>query len=131
MSNLAFGIIAIALAFLIFIIGKLIQNGFIIKDPITLDMLGFGYRGLPRWITTFIMLLFFCSLFFFWIAKEMVLLGIALIVIGLIIGSWVSKYNFKAPGYRPFIFETQLGGCMVVTIPFLFIVLGIYILMTN
>jgi len=131
MSNFTIGITAIALAFLIFIIGKLIQNGFIIKNPITLDMLGFGYRWLPRWITNFIMLLFLCSLLFFWIAEEMILLGATLIFIGLIIGSWVGKYNFKQPGYRPFIFETQLGGCIIGNIPFLFIVLGIYILMTN
>ena len=131
MSNLAIGILALSIALLIFIIGKLTQNGWLIKDPIMLDMLGFGYRGLPRWITTFVMLLFLCSLFFFWIAKEMTFLGIELIVIGLIIGSWVGKYNFKPPGYRPPIFETQLSGCIVVTIPFLFIVLGIYILMTH
>lgn len=131
MTNSTIGITAIALAFLIFVIGKLIQNGFIIKNPIMLDMLGFGYRGLPRWIINFIMLLFLCSLLFFWIAEEMILLGVTLILIGLIIGSWVGKYNFKQPGYRPFIFETQLGGCMIVTIPFIFIVLGIYILMTN
>lgn len=131
MSNLAIGILLISIAFLIFIIGKIIQNGWLIKNPIMLDMLGFNYRGLPRWIIAFIMLLFLCSLFFFWIDKEMTFLGIELIVIGLIIGSWVSKYNFKPPSYRPPIFETQLSGCIVVTIPFFFIVLGLYILMTH
>ena len=61
----------------------------------------------------------------------MIFLGIFLIIIGLITGSWSAKRNFRQPGDRPFIFETQLGGCMMVTIPFILIILGIYLLFTN
>lgn len=60
----------------------------------------------------------------------MLILGILLIVLGLIIGSWAGKNEFSPPGYRARIFETRLGGCIMLFIPFVLIVIGIYILIT-
>jgi len=60
----------------------------------------------------------------------MLVLGIILILIGVVWGYWSGKNSALPPGYRPPVFSTQLSGCMMLFIPFVLIVLGIYIIAT-
>lgn len=60
----------------------------------------------------------------------MIVLGIILIILGLAMASWTYNNNQRPPGYRPGVFETELGGCMVNFIPLCLLGVGIYILVT-
>lgn len=61
----------------------------------------------------------------------MLFLGIIMIVLGLMWGSWSFKNNQRPPHARPMAFNTQLSGCMMNFIPLALIIGGIYILMTH
>ena len=61
----------------------------------------------------------------------MIILGIILLILGFILATWTYKNTLRSRADRPFIFNTELGGCVVNVLPLILIVTGIYILMTS